>query len=162
MTATGNRPRRHARTLVTLAAPFVVGLVVAACGGGGGSPGIANVGTSGKSHNPGKSPDGSNANNAGLGSGSPSSPGGGHGQIGVEMKPVGASAAQELRYAKCMRANGEPNFPDPNSQGAFSFGSAQGIDPNSTQFQAAQSKCGKDLPHRASPQHSSSRTMHAC
>ncbi len=63
------------------------------------------------------------------------------------MKPVGASAAQELRYAKCMRANGEPNFPDPNSQGAFSFGSAQGIDPNSTQFQAAQSKCGKDLPH---------------
>jgi hypothetical protein len=121
----------------------VLALAVAACGGGN-SPGVANLG---KSH------DSSNAINGGSGGGSPSSFGGssapsnGHNESQAVMKPIGASASQELRYAKCMRANGEPNFPDPNSQGAFSFGSAQGIDPNSSQFQAAQSKCGKDLPH---------------
>jgi hypothetical protein len=121
----------------------ILALAVAACGGGS-SPGVANLG---KSHHS------SNANNDGSGGGAPSSVGGssspsnGHNESQAVMKPVGASAAQELRYAKCMRANGEPNFPDPNSQGAFSFGSAQGIDANSTQFQAAQSKCGKDLPH---------------
>ena len=64
----------------------------------------------------------------------------GHGQIEAQIKPVGASAKQEVRYAQCMRASGEPNFPDPNAQGAFSFGSAQGIDPRSAQFQAAQQK----------------------
>jgi hypothetical protein len=130
-----------------LAALGVCGLAlaVAACGGGS-SPGVANLG---KSHHS------SNANNGGSGGGSPSSFGGssspsnGHNQSQAMMKPVGASRAQELRYAQCIRANGEPNFPDPNSQGAFSFGSAQGIDPSSTQFQAAQQKCSQDLPHQS-------------
>jgi len=140
-------PRQHRRgALAVLAAlsVFVLPLGVAACGGGS-SPGVANLG---KSHH------NSNANNGASGGGSSSSSFGGsssasngHNQSQAMMKPVGASATQELRYARCMRANGEPNFPDPNSQGAFSFGSAQGIDPGSAQFRAAQSKCGKDLPH---------------
>jgi hypothetical protein len=40
-----------------------------------------------------------------------------------------------------MRANGVPNFPDPNGQGVIQ---GTGIDPNSAAFQAAQQKCAKD------------------
>jgi hypothetical protein len=39
-------------------------------------------------------------------------------------------------FAKCMRANGVPNFPDPNGQ-AGQLGPDSGIDPNSPQFQSA-------------------------
>ena len=52
-----------------------------------------------------------------------------------------AQKSQALKYSACMRSNGVPNFPDP----VFSNGGAQikinGIDPNSTQFQAAQKAC---------------------
>jgi len=41
-----------------------------------------------------------------------------------------------------MRANGVPNFPDPNGQGVIQ---GSGIDPNSAQFQKAQQTCAKDL-----------------
>lgn len=49
-----------------------------------------------------------------------------------------------LKFAACMRANGEPGYPDPTfsangvSQG---FGKGDGVDPNSPQFAAAQKKC---------------------
>jgi hypothetical protein len=60
-----------------------------------------------------------------------------------------------LKFSKCMRANGVPNFPDPtfnNSGGGakLQIGSGSGIDPNSPQFQAAQAKCGKEL-HMPTP-----------
>lgn len=38
-----------------------------------------------------------------------------------------------------MRAHGEPNFPEPNSQGLVTFK----IDPNSPQFQKAEKACQK-------------------
>ena len=41
-----------------------------------------------------------------------------------------------------MRANGEPNFPDPSS-GGFLFRAGSGVDPSSPAFSAAQAKCGK-------------------
>jgi hypothetical protein len=41
-----------------------------------------------------------------------------------------------------MRANGVPNFPDPNGQGVIQ---GTGIDPNSAAFQAAQQKCSKEI-----------------
>jgi hypothetical protein len=50
--------------------------------------------------------------------------------------------AQELKFAKCMRAHGVPNFPDPSSNGAIS-GSSKGINPQSTTFQNAQRTCQK-------------------
>jgi hypothetical protein len=47
-----------------------------------------------------------------------------------------------LVMAKCMRAHGMPNFPDPNSQGVFQFGPGNGnVDPNSSQFQSAMQAC---------------------
>jgi hypothetical protein len=41
-----------------------------------------------------------------------------------------------------MRANGEPDFPDPNGQGVIQ---GSGIDPQSSAFQKAQKACAKDL-----------------
>jgi hypothetical protein len=52
--------------------------------------------------------------------------------------------AQFLKYARCMRAHGVPNFPDPTSSGL----SLSGIEPNSPRFQAAQKACRTLLPNR--------------
>lgn len=49
--------------------------------------------------------------------------------------------AAALNYAKCMRAHGVPNFPDPNSQGGFQIEPGSGMNPNSSQYQAADKTC---------------------
>jgi hypothetical protein len=43
-----------------------------------------------------------------------------------------------VQYAKCMRAHGVPNFPDPSADGSFDVG---GINPNSPQVQKADKAC---------------------
>jgi hypothetical protein len=50
-----------------------------------------------------------------------------------------------LKVARCLRARGFRNFPDPtvSSQGTSQSLSGAGIDPNSTQFQAEQTACEK-------------------
>jgi hypothetical protein len=52
------------------------------------------------------------------------------------------SSADKLKYAKCMRDNGVPNFPDPDSNGGF----ALSTDPNTPQFKAAATACAKYQP----------------
>jgi hypothetical protein len=51
--------------------------------------------------------------------------------------------AQALEFAKCMRANGVPNFPDPQfaSNGGELVKPVAGVDPNSPSYQAATNKC---------------------
>ena len=56
-----------------------------------------------------------------------------------------------LQYARCMRANGVPNFPDPNAGGGFLFHTGNGVDPSSPAFQAARAKCQKLLPSGPTP-----------
>ena len=46
---------------------------------------------------------------------------------------------QALAYARCMRAHGDPGFPDPDSQGLFP-------DPAGPQYQSASRACGHLLP----------------
>jgi hypothetical protein len=48
---------------------------------------------------------------------------------------------QALAYAQCMRAHGDPGFPDPNSQGLFPH-------PAGPQYQSASRTCGHLLPGR--------------
>jgi len=48
-------------------------------------------------------------------------------------------------YAKCMRENGIPDFPDPDSDGRFKFGNGA-PDPDNPELKAAAEKCGKVLP----------------
>ncbi|HSZ04018.1 MAG TPA: hypothetical protein VK778_02310 [Solirubrobacteraceae bacterium] len=50
-----------------------------------------------------------------------------------------------LAYAKCMRSNGVPDFPDPTAGGGFLFHARAGI-VNSPLFKTAQAKCHKLLP----------------
>lgn len=49
---------------------------------------------------------------------------------------------QELTLARCMRAHGVPNFPDPTASGGAQGGAAARIDPQSPAFRAAARRCG--------------------
>jgi hypothetical protein len=120
-------------------------LLLAGCGGGS-SPGVANLGKhSASTTNPSSSSSagGVASSGGGVSSAGTSSSGG---QSGFTLKVAGASTAQLLRFARCMRQTGEPNFPDPSSNGTFSGNSSEGLDPSSPQFQAAQTKCAKYAP----------------
>jgi hypothetical protein len=57
--------------------------------------------------------------------------------------------AQAVAYTQCMRKDGVPNFPDPNSQGKLFNGAylkQAGVDPDSPRVQAADSACSHLLP----------------
>lgn len=64
---------------------------------------------------------------------------------------VGGNRRQMQKFASCMRANGEPNFPDPNAQGQITVSTSSGVDPQSSQFQKAMQACRKDLPNGGVP-----------
>jgi len=51
--------------------------------------------------------------------------------------------AGNLRYARCMRAHGISDFPDPNSQGQLQIKAQPGgdLDPNNPRYQAANKAC---------------------
>jgi hypothetical protein len=58
--------------------------------------------------------------------------------------PSAEQQEQLLKFVKCMRKNGVPDFPDPTTGGGVIVGS--GIDPNSPQFQSAMQACQSLLP----------------
>jgi hypothetical protein len=51
-------------------------------------------------------------------------------------------------FAKCMRANGVPEFPDPQADGRIRIDSFRGLDPDSAEFKAAEEKCRQFAPRR--------------
>ncbi len=68
-----------------------------------------------------------------------------------------------VAFARCMRASGVPNFPDPQPGGGFLF-SVTGLDRSSPAFRAAQIKCRRLLPSGGPPvpgstTHPSARTL---
>ncbi len=80
---------------------------------------------------------GSNAAVAHAGKNTPST-------VAAPGPPAAASSPnyqRSVHYAQCMRKNGVPGFPDPNSQGDFLFKANNGLDPNSPTFQAAENAC---------------------
>ena len=80
---------------------------------------------------------------AGSACGLPSSP-------AAKASPSTNPYKQALAFSQCMRAHGVPDFPDPQSSNggnAISLnGSGASLDPNSPQFQSAQTACKKYLP----------------
>jgi len=61
------------------------------------------------------------------------------------------SAIQRLiAYSVCMRGNGVPNFPDPNSKGNLIITPNDNINPTSPQYERAQNACKKLSPEGAS------------
>jgi hypothetical protein len=59
-----------------------------------------------------------------------------------QAPPTGARA-QNLRYARCMRAHGISDFPDPNPNGSLQIHPSPGsdLDPNNPQYKAADDAC---------------------
>jgi hypothetical protein len=113
---------RRAGKPTVLAAAWLasIALAVAGCGGSS-SPGVARLSSakaasSASSESRGSSPEG----------------------------PASFEQAA-VAFAKCMRSNGAPNFPDPNASGGFLFHARAGSI-NSPLFKAAQAKCHKLLP----------------
>lgn len=50
-----------------------------------------------------------------------------------------------LRYARCMRAHGVSNMPDPDSRGHLDIGPGSAVDVNGPRFQAAYGVCRREL-----------------
>jgi hypothetical protein len=67
--------------------------------------------------------------------------------------PDSSSSADPAAYSACMRKNGVPKFPDPDSEGRLRLkaGPGTGIDPESEQFKAAAEACQKLAPKAPSP-----------
>jgi hypothetical protein len=70
----------------------------------------------------------------------------------------GSGKGDPAAYSACMRKNGVPNFPDPDSSGNIRITGGQdkngrkfGLDPNSPQFRRAQRACGKLQPNGGKP-----------
>ncbi len=70
-------------------------------------------------------------------------PNGGSGPTPAQVQQI---RAQALRFSRCVRAHGVPNFPDPDSSGRIPDPASFGIDQGSPKFQAANQACRKDRP----------------
>jgi hypothetical protein len=60
------------------------------------------------------------------------------------MNPEDIEKFQE--YAKCMRENGLPDFPDPDADGRFRFEDGKAPDPDTPEVKAANEECDEHLP----------------
>ena len=71
--------------------------------------------------------------------------------VAEPVTPAGAALvlAEQLRYASCMRAHGEPEYPDPSASGGFTI--PKSIDENSMAFLASASRCRSLLPGATGP-----------
>ncbi|HEX4036196.1 MAG TPA: hypothetical protein VHX66_17275 [Solirubrobacteraceae bacterium] len=140
----GTRRRHAARAAAVVTALIGIALLLAACGGGTASPGVANV----------KSASTNTSNSSSAGRGAPGAAGGGPnarvaanpttnsfsgGGSQVAIGAHGGNRKTELKFSACMRANGKPNFPDPNAAGVIQVN----LDPNSPQLGAAMKNCAK-------------------
>jgi hypothetical protein len=104
-----------------------LGLLAAACGGGGTAPRTAS-GVTATTSAPAVAPTGTSGTS---GSG-----------------PAGqANQSEQLQFSQCMRSNGAPNFPDPGPGGLLLNAiAAAGIDTHSPSYQAALQACKKYNP----------------
>lgn len=66
---------------------------------------------------------------------------------GGDFTPSAEQLESMREMAKCMRANGVPEFPDPDPNGGgIRIGQDSGIDPDDPDFKAAQEKCNDKMP----------------
>ena len=118
--------RRFWRATSAVPALVVVGLLAGACGGGSAPLGVASIGSTTTS--------------------------------AVSVAQGGNQATDYLDAVNpgCMRSHGVPNFPDPTRNGDFLFhagtvNGAAGVNPNSSQFVAANKACQHLLPDGGQP-----------
>jgi hypothetical protein len=104
------KPRVRARASAALVGALAVaGIGLSACGGRSADPGVANVGSSSTTTT-----------------------------LASASAPSSSDQLyrNELKYAECMRAHGQPDFPDPSASGTFSV--PAGTDRSSPAFAACQ------------------------
>jgi hypothetical protein len=67
---------------------------------------------------------------------------------GEPPKPDPATTAKLREFAKCMRANGVPEFPDPKADGGLEIkaGPGSGLDPESAAWKKAEKACDQYRP----------------
>ncbi|MFC0529279.1 hypothetical protein [Phytohabitans kaempferiae] len=65
---------------------------------------------------------------------------------GEPPKPDPEQVETMREYARCMRENGVPKFPDPSEDGGFQLDGDQVGDPQSPAFKAAEEKCRSIMP----------------
>jgi hypothetical protein len=70
-------------------------------------------------------------------------PNGGSGPNAAQVQQMRALG---LRYSRCVRSHGVPNFPDPGSDGRIPDPASVGINQGSPKFEAANRACGKYRP----------------
>jgi hypothetical protein len=123
------------RGLVLANALAGLGLLVAGCGGN--SPNVASVASTTTAatttHDASMTAAPVNTPPAG-------SQGGNHTVLNV------GDPTRGRRFSACMRAHGEPDFPDPDPQGLIQLGAASGIDPRAPRFRSALHACRTFLP----------------
>ncbi len=71
------------------------------------------------------------------------------GVAGIPSSTTGVTTTQQsgpVAFARCMRANDVPGFPDPNASGEFDGAKVKHVDASGSQVRAAQSKCNYLLP----------------
>jgi hypothetical protein len=100
---------------------MVAGLGLVACGGGSSGPGVAS-GASTTTTRPASSSNSS-----------------------------GSSSQQALAFSRCVRQNGVPNYPDPDSSGQVPKRTAQQLGVSLSHFQAAETACQHLLPGGGQP-----------
>ncbi len=120
-------PRRLTRSRRTslVAATLLSGVLVAGCGGS--SPSLTSSASSAAS----------GATTAG------SSTATGRVTTSSGSTAPGGGGSGPLAFARCMRANGVPSFPDPSPGGGAKFDIPAGTNQAAPAFQAAQAKCQK-------------------
>jgi hypothetical protein len=84
---------------------------------------------------------------AGCGGGSDS----GSGTASVGDSKHAAQYNQALKFAKCMRAHGVTNFPDPKYPGEFSGSILAAVNTQTPAFVSAAAACDKTLPNEGQP-----------
>ena len=120
--------RRRAQRRMLLPAALLLALALAGCGGSS-SQGVAHLGAT-----------------------SSSDPGGSAGST-PESGETSAAAQQKLvKFAQCMRTHGEPEFPEPSEGGIhIENHNGHGPNPESSQFQAAETACSRYAPSKIAP-----------
>jgi hypothetical protein len=114
---------RRRRPIIYATVVAVASLSLLAAGCGGGSPNVASVA--------------SPTTNA-------------QGSSSSDSSPVAAQGNKALAYSHCMRSNGVPNYPDPNSNGDLPKGRAQAFGVSTSRYQAAEQACAHLLPSSGS------------
>lgn len=136
---------------VLAATALISGVLVGGCGGGSGSQAVATVNSTTTST--------SSAASTGGRTTSRSSTATSNGDAGAGPTSPAALESDALVYAKCMRASGVPDFPDPDSGGGFTLPAS--INPSSPAFTAARAKCGKLEPGFGGPGSGPAPSAHA-